>query len=265
MAKLIKYCTNLRLKIKIHRKAVLFLFFIVNITILSSFAHEVDNNNSSIHSLEPTIANVIGTDDRERITSTTSYPWSTVAKLHITWGEYTTFATGALIDKNHVLTAGHCVYSHSHGGWADSIRVVPGEDNGNEPFGYAWAIKMRCYDDWKDYASTYHDFAVLTLDRDIGLYTGWMGLYTTLSSSSTYSGLLNTAGYPAELDNGRNMYWTNDYGLDANEYNHWYYLDTTGGQSGSPVWVYYNGGPYILSVVSSSYIGLDLNYGTRIN
>ncbi len=265
MTKLIKYCTNPSLKIKIHRKAIVYLFFIVNIIILSSFAHKVDNNNSSIHSLGPTIANVIGADDRERITSTTSYPWSTIVKLHITWGAYTTFATGALIDKNHVLTAGHCVYSHSLGGWADSIRVVPGEDNGNEPFGYAWAIKMRCYDDWKDNASTYHDFAVLTLDRDIGLYTGWMGLYTTLSSSSTYSGLLNTAGYPAELDYGRNMYWTNDYGLDANEYNHWFYLDITGGQSGSPVWIYYNGGPYILSIVTSSINGLDLNYGTRIN
>jgi len=208
---------------------------------------------------------VIGTDDREMVISTTSYPWSSIVKLHITWGEYYTFGTGALIDKNHVLTAAHCVYSHSHGGYADSIRVVPGENNGNEPFGYAWAIKMRCYDEWKDYAAPEHDFALLTLDRDIGLYTGWMGAYTTMSSSSTYSTLLNTAGYPAELDYGRNMYWTNDYGYDANEYNHWFYLDITGGQSGSPVWIYDNGLPYILSVVTSGYIGLDLNYGTRIN
>ena len=250
---------------KLHRKKILFLLFIVGLWLLSSLASKIDNINSSKHNQEPMIANVIGSDDRVRITPTTSYPWTTIVKLHIAWLGYNTIATGALIDKNHVLTAGHCVYSHSHGGWAESIKVIPGEDNGNEPFGYAWTIKMRCYDDWIDYASPEHDFAVLTLDRDIGLYTGWMGLYTTLASSSTYSGLLNTAGYPVELDEGKNMYWTHDNGYDANEYNHWYYLDTTGGQSGSPVWIFDDNCPYILSIVTSSISGLDLNYGTRIN
>ena len=252
-------------KIKFYSKSIFFVFFIIISFILPSFIHKINNNDSSNHNLNLTLANVIGTDNRVRITPTTSYPWTTIVKLHIAWEGYNTIATGALIDKNHVLTAAHCVYSHSHGGWADSIKIVPGEDNGNEPFGHAWSIKMRCYDDWIDCASPEHDFAVLTLDRDIGLYTGWMGLYLTLSSSSIYSGLLNTAGYPAELDNGKNLYWTTDYGYDANEYIHWYSLDTTAGQSGSPVWIYYDEWPYILSVVTSGINGSALNYGTRIS
>ncbi|MFX1569449.1 MAG: trypsin-like serine protease [Promethearchaeota archaeon] len=252
-------------KIKFHKKIILISLFIINIFTFSVYSLNEGKIDASVNYQELKTANIIGTDDRVRVTSSTSYPWSTVVRLHITWGTYNTFATGALIDKNHVLTAGHCVYSHTHGGWADSIKVVPGEDNGNEPYGYAWAIKMRCYDDWKNFASPEHDFALLTLDRDIGLTTGWMGLYTTLSSSSTYSELLYTAGYPAELDNGRNMYWTNDYGYEANEYNHWYYLDTSDGQSGGPIWIYDNGLPYILSVVTSGVVGLNINYGTRIN
>ena len=211
------------------------------------------------------IANVIGNDDRVRITPTTSFPWSAIVKLHITWKEYYTFATGVLIDKKHVLTAGHCVYSNIHGGWADTIKVVPGEDNGNEPYGHALVVKIRCYDDWIQNASYDHDFAILTLDRDIGLQTGWMGLYTTLSSSSTYTSMLNTAGYPYELDDGNNLYWCSDYGVSADEYNHRYKLDTTRGQSGSPVWIYYNGRPYILSIVTYGFDGLDINFGTRIN
>ena len=222
-------------------------------------------NNKIQHKQEPTLANVIGDDDRVRITPTTSYPWSAIVKLHIAAGGYYTFGTGALIDKNHVLTAGHCVYSHLHGGWADSIKVVPGEDNGNEPFGYAWAINLRCYVDWIVYADEQHDFAVITLDRDIGLQTGWMGLYTSLPSSSIYKNELNTAGYPYDLDNGANMYWNHANGRKANEYKHWYYLDTNGGQSGSPIWIYDGTNRYILSVHAYGDDGLGSNHGTRID
>ncbi|TKJ22568.1 MAG: hypothetical protein CEE43_06670 [Promethearchaeota archaeon Loki_b32] len=251
--------------IKLPKNIILILLVIINLLILSSYSCKIDKNNNYHHSGEPLLNNVIGSDDRERITPTTTYPWSTIVKLYITWGSYNTFATGAVIDKNHVLTAGHCVYSHTYGGWADSIKVVPGAESGIEPFGHVWSIEMRCYNDWIIHASPNHDFAVITLDRDIGLQTGWMGLYTTLPTSSTYTGLLNTAGYPHDLDNGENLYWCHDYGVSADEYNHRYNLDTTGGQSGSPIWFYYNNGPYILSIVAYSFIGLDLNYGTRLN
>ena len=222
-------------------------------------------NNNIQHEQEPTLANVIGDDDRVRITPTTSYPWSAIVKLHIACDGYYTFGTGALIDKNHVLTAGHCVYSHLNGGWADSIKVVPGEDNGDEPFGHAMAINLRCYVDWITHADEQHDFALITLDRDIGLQTGWMGLYTTLPSSSIYKNELNTAGYPYDLDNGVNMYWNHANGRKANEYNHWYYLDTNGGQSGSPIWIYDGTNRDILSVHGYGDDGSGSNHGTRID
>jgi V8-like Glu-specific endopeptidase len=209
--------------------------------------------------------NVIGTDNRIRITPTTSYPWSTIVKLFITWGAYNTYGTGVLIDENHVLTAGHCVYSHSRGGWADNIKVVPGADNGNEPYGHAWAIDVRSFSKWINDEDGEHDFALITLDRDIGSQTGWMELYTSIPSNPIYSGTLNTAGYPYDLDNGNNMYWTSENGGYTNEYNHFFYLDIEGGQSGSPVWTYDGTNRYVISIVTTGWIGLNINYGTRIN
>lgn len=252
-----------------HKKAVFSFILILSFTISCCFNDSITKYSVQKPSKDDNsfivLSDVSGTDDRVRITPTTDYPWSTIVKLFITWDGYSTFGSGTMIDKNRVLTAGHCVYSQSHGGWADSIKVVPGADNGNEPFGHAWAINMRCYSRWINNEDGKHDFAVITLDRDIGLQTGWMELYATFPWSTIYTGILNTAGYPYDLDNGINMYWTSDNGYHADEYNHFYYLDIEGGQSGSPVWIYDGTYGHILSIVAYSFIGAGISYGTRIN
>ena len=176
---------------------------------------------------------VFGDDGRVRVTPTTSYPWRSICKLYITFGEDTYLGSGAIIDKNHVLTAGHCVYKYPK--YADSIKVVPGMDDGREPYGHAYATKMRTYYEYRDKRAHEHDFAVITLDSDIGLQTGWMGLEAWPSESSVYTQGLNLAGYPFELDGGLNLYHDYDVGDYANTFNHWYYMDTSGGQSGCPV------------------------------
>jgi len=209
--------------------------------------------------------NVLGEDDRVRITPTTSYPWQSIVALYITWGSDTYIATGALIDKNHVLTAGHCVYYLAYGGWADSIKVVPAMDNGNEPYGHAWATDMRVYAEWINTQMHYHDFAVITLDSDLGLQMGWMGLQTADYLDPIYTGGLNVAGYPYDLDGGLNMYWDSDVGMAASQYNHRYYMDTEGGMSGSPVWREDGPNRYILTVHGYGNDGSGSNYGTRID
>jgi hypothetical protein len=64
------------------------------------------------------------------------------------------------------------------------------------------------------------------------------------------------------------MYWDADVGRTANEYNHWYYMDTAGGQSGSPVWLYNYfgaGNRYIMTVHAYGNDGSNSNHGTRLN
>jgi glutamyl endopeptidase len=227
---------------------------------------------------------VLPPDDRSLISfpSTLLSPWSSVCKLLITFPDDPTetwIGSGAIIGPGqdghgyHILTAGHCVYNHDHGGWATSLLVIPGYDGAQtevykqKPFYHAFVTGARTYTAWTSFANHQHDWAVCTLDRNIGDFTGWMGRATYPSSDPIYTGVLNTAGYPMDIDDGLRMYYDSDNGRVADEYNHWYYMDTYGGQNGSPVW-HLNattGQRKILTVHAYGDDGSGSNHGTRLN
>ncbi|MFX1500296.1 MAG: carboxypeptidase regulatory-like domain-containing protein [Promethearchaeota archaeon] len=227
---------------------------------------EADSNLAEYGDNSGDVESVIGSDGRVRITPTTSYPWRTIVKLYITAADSSLWVgSGAMIDAFHVLTAGHCAYLHDNGGWASSIEVVPAMDNLDDPIGNAWMTFMRSYTGWTADENPGHDWAVLTLDRNIGSYTGWMGRITAGSSSYIYDQTMNVAGYPTDLDGGDNMYWDSDSGDGATSLNHYYWADTYGGMSGGPVWRYVEGSRYIMTVHAYGREGTDSNYGTRLN
>ncbi|MHA1509856.1 MAG: trypsin-like serine peptidase, partial [Promethearchaeota archaeon] len=193
-----------------------------------------------------------------------------MCKLFITAGDGTLFiATGFIVGSPdghgyHVLTAGHCAYIHDYGGWIQSITIVPAYDEGYAPFWVAYAEEIRIYGGWYDYQYPEYDIALITIDRNVGDYTGWMGIATADSTDSIYSSTLHTAGYPGDLYSGEKMYWSSELGFGASEYIHYYYLDTYGGQSGSPVWNN-DTGPTVLSVHAYGSSGANPNMGVRIN
>ena len=222
---------------------------------------------------------VIGADGRTLVpySTTTTYPWRTIVKLEVTAADGTHWmGSGSIIGPSnghsyHILTAGHVIYMHDHGGWASSVKVIPGfdgyqtEDFREMPYNYAWATYYRSYTGWTVSADHSHDWAVCTLDRNVGDYTGYMGRMTAGSGSGIYTGTLNTAGYPADRSSGLQMYFDSDSGRTANEYNHWYYMDTYGGQSGSPVWRLEGDNRYTLTVHAYGNDGSGSNHGTRLN
>ncbi|MFX1377927.1 MAG: trypsin-like serine protease [Promethearchaeota archaeon] len=235
-------------------------------TIIQPFFGENSYSNT-LENLTPEISYPFPPDDRVRINNTSIFPWSTITKLYITAADDTEWiGSGAMLDEFHVLTCGHCVYLHGHGGWASEIVVVPGMRGPYRPFGQAFATNYRTYTEWTQSEMFQHDWAVITLDRTIGNQTGWMGRKTEAPSDPIYQGTLHTAGYPGDLDLGEYMYYDSDVGKNADAYNHWYWMDTAAGQSGGPVWQEENGSYYILTVNAYEYEnGADANFGTRLN
>ncbi|MBN2156740.1 MAG: hypothetical protein JW776_11925 [Candidatus Lokiarchaeota archaeon] len=229
------------------------------------------HNNPSADSFVSALhtSHVFPPDDRVLVSDTTIYPYSSIVKIWVEAANGSYYVgSGAIIDPNHVLTCGHIAYIHDAGGWVSEMEITPGLDGTTEPYGVAYATLMRSTTGWINDESYQHDWAVITLDRDIGDSTGWMGVKTLPLDHINYTdqNYLYTAGYPAEIKSGYYMWETHDdEANEATEYNIWYHLDSEGGQSGSAVWTYDEGDPYILGVHAYSQLGTGPNFGTRLN
>ena len=211
------------------------------------------------------IESVIGSDGRSEITNTAAFPWRTITKLYITFENgATSSCSGAVISNFHVLTAGHCIHNRNTG-FAESVRVVPGQDDDYTPFYSSWGTHVRYYTRWVNNQDRNHDWAVVTLDRNIGKYTGWMGRQTAGSGHSIYRNTMNVAGYPVDRGGTCCMYFDADSTHSVNDHKHWYRMDTGRGMSGGPVWRLENGNRYILTIHTNGIDSKGVNSGVRLN
>lgn len=205
---------------------------------------------------------VHGSDDRTQVGNTTSYPWRAIAHLEIAAADGNNFTcTGWFIGPHTVATAGHCVYLRDNGGWANSIRVIPGRNGNSLPYGsqygsYFWSVKGWTNDGDSDY-----DYGAIILpNNNLGNATGWFG-FASYSFFTLLGMGVNTAGYPGDKAYGTmwfdygHIYWVGSRRIQ-------YDMDTAGGQSGSPVWRLIDGNRYGVAVHTNG--GDVFNSGTRI-
>jgi glutamyl endopeptidase len=206
---------------------------------------------------------VHGTDDRVRVYGTTAYPWRTICKLEITAADGTGWGcSGAFIGPRTVLTNGHCVFMHDHGGWARQIRVIPGMNGSAEPFGAAISTFYHSVKGWTESNSSNYDYAVVVLpsNQKLGNQVGWMGL-ANLSYFSLLGLNVNNSGYPGDKPYGT-QWWNANNILVVTDRRVYYLIDTYGGQSGSPDWRYRDGQRHIVAVHNTG--GSPFNGGVRI-
>ena len=201
----------------------------------------------------PTPRKVFGADDREPVYDTDLYPWSTVAKVISTFPDgLVAEGSAVMVGPYQALTAGHVVYDEGHGGWARDVEVLPGYDLGFAPFGSHTADEILSFAGFIDDGDYAYDFALLELDADAGESTGWLGI-SARGDADLLDNLMNTAGYPGDLEDGEGMWYAADFADDVDAGSIYLNgtLDAAQGQSGSGVWLRDGGERYVVGVVST--------------
>ncbi|MCS4486121.1 trypsin-like serine peptidase [Staphylococcus americanisciuri] len=200
---------------------------------------------------------VIGQDSRIAVKNYLADPYKKIVLLKMHFNNFSAKGTGAMINKNTVLTAAHNVYDFATKSFAEQITVIAGAQ-GKLPLGTATVIQKFVPKEWINSASKEYDFAVLKLNNDLGNKTGFFSFSQDTSLNQT----LQIAGYPGDKESNT-LYSGKGRLLKTTQHNLYYDVDTFNGESGSPI---LNDQNLIIGVHTAGSAGPDeYNLGTRIN
>ncbi len=181
---------------------------------------------------------VIGPDGRTRVTPTTGYPARAVGQIEgfddVTGG-FT--CTGWLIDQNTVLTSGHCVHPQGTAStnFAESLEFFAGRNGPTDPQPGCDATNFFTPTKWSVNESEYADWALIQLDCTVGDTVGWFGFFSVAGKTALRLSQARVQGYPGDKPDGTQ--WGMTDRIEASQTRMVFYdIDTSAGQSGSPVW-----------------------------
>jgi V8-like Glu-specific endopeptidase len=205
---------------------------------------------------------IVGNDDRTVVPATTILPWRFICALQITTKRGTIYpGTGWFAGPRTIVTAGHCVYWHNEGGWAQSIQVTPGRNGADRPYGTYNSSELVSVNGWVQDRHIGSDYGAILLAESPGTQIGWFG-YSVLNDSDLVDGTGNISGYPSDKENATRQYFHARKIISVRSETLVYDIDTFSGQSGSPVW--FNSGGQRAVVGIHTYEDGRNNMGTRI-
>lgn len=192
---------------------------------------------------------VFGPDDRAAYMDST-WPWGLVGKV-FTSGGWT--GSAALIGPRLIATAGHVVPWGSGSWW---MRFVPAFYNGSSLHGAgveSYVSDARGYN--TNGSVTGYDWAVCRLYEPLGDWLGYFG-YNGYSSSWEDRPYWTLLGYPGAVASGQRPSWqgsVSSFDTDSDS-NGGMEIETkadlTPGNSGGPMFGWWNGDPRLIGVVS---------------
>lgn len=217
---------------------------------------------------------VIGTDSRAQRRDNTTYPWRSI--LWITSSSQSGGGTAQLIGASTAVSAAHVF--HSGSGWYSTRRWAPGVDSQDaNPYPYGrtdgcyWVTIPAAYD-----GDSYYDFAVIefsnmfpTCNLYPGNTVGWMGWWSGYVPSGSEFGYVY--GYPGDPCPGGSCHWPQIWGIgstgmdeDGDNVDH--YADTTGGESGSGLYIIDGGTRYVIGAHRAGFSNIfdDWNEARRL-
>lgn len=241
-----------------------------------------DNELSDI----PSLTNIIGSDDRQKVSDTTVSPYRQICLITAYFKVYNyqtnnyelrpASGTAFLVGENVLLTAGHMLFCDSSSGdvrYEDGIdnpmflyfmAIVPGayldsNDNGVAPFGYSYVDSCYIQKEYYTSLDLNYDWGICVLGEKIGRQIGYLGMSTALKVSSSETNDIEVIGYPG--DKNGDMYISRGTYFDATTNRIKHDADTLSGSSGSPVFL--EGTLSVRAIHTSG--SKEYNGATRIN
>jgi glutamyl endopeptidase len=175
---------------------------------------------------------ILGDDFRSQF-YTTSYPHRAMGLITFNQAGESFICTGWLISSNTVATAGHCVHTGGpNGSWSTNVVFYPGRNGPASPYGSCTATRLFSVAGWIDSSLETSDYGAFKLNCSIGNTVGWFGWWWQTDSLDNQHALV--AGYPGDKPLEQ---WGSFGIITATETRQLFYFnDTGGGMSGSPVY-----------------------------
>ena len=207
-------------------------------------------------------------DRRTEVTNPSASPWRMICSLEITAADGEAYiGTGWIAGPRLIMTAGHCVFEkNSMQGWANSIKVYPGRSISTDPKTCFISTQFKAPDQWVKKGDENYDYGAIILDSDIGLNYGYFSS-STYADADLMTHMVNISGYPASRVGETQLHHKNRIN-SVSPMKIYYDVDTEGGQSGSPVWLYEDSSekPVVIGIHSYGAGVVTVgNSGVRIN